>query len=171
MYWEKLREIINQNQYIIDDMKIVRSLVISNAYIAAGYVRNLVWDLLHGYQVRTDPLNQNEETEKKLEQNLISHFNRYKWSVKNQARMHVLKNDNPYYSVEDAMKRWPETATAVGIRLDEQDNIKIVAPHGLEDLFELKIRKSAYFMDRDYFFKRIENKEWLRKWPLIKIVE
>ena len=181
MYRDKLKEIINKNQYIIEDMRLVRTLDIPNSYIAAGYVRNLVWDLLHGYQVRTslndvdviyfDPHDCNEITEKELEQTLMNYSNKYKWSVKNQARMHHLKNDGPYNSVEEAMKRWPETATAVGIKLDEQDNIEIIAPHGLEDLFELKIRQSPYFTDDEYFFKRIQDKKWLNKWPLLKIVK
>jgi len=181
MYEEKLREIIIQNQYIIEDMKAVRTLGIPNAYIAAGYIRNLVWDLLHGYPVRTtlddvdvvyfDLFDLCEETEKELERALKSYSNKYKWSVKNQARMHLLKNDKQYTSMEDAMKRWPETATAVGIRLDEQDNIEILAPHGLEDLFKLKIRQSPYFADRELFMQRIENKQWLIKWPLVQIVE
>lgn len=180
MYEERLREIINQNQYIIEDMKVVRALEIPNAYIAAGYVRNLVWDLLHDYTVRTtlddvdivyfDLLDLSEETEKELEGILKSRSNKYKWSVKNQARMHHSKNDNQYASVEDAMKRWPETATAVGIRLDKQDNIEILAPHGLVDLFNLKIRQSPYFADRVLFMQRIENKQWLIKWPLVQIV-
>ncbi len=180
MYEEKLREIIKQNPYILEDLKLVKSLGLTNEYIAAGYVRNLVWDILHGYEDRTplddvdivyfDPKDRKEGTEKNLEQVLKSHSNRYKWSVKNQARMHLLKDDAPYSSVEDAMKRWPETATAVGIKLNEQDEIEILAPHDLDDLFELKLRKSVYFNDNDFFKKRIEDKKWLTKWPLIKVV-
>ncbi|WP_339061090.1 nucleotidyltransferase family protein [Tepidibacillus marianensis] len=181
MYEEKLREIINQNQYIIEDMEVVRSLGISNTYIAAGYIRNLVWDLLHGYPVRTslddvdviyfDPLDLSEETEKELDKTLKSRSNKYKWSVKNQARMHILKNDTQYASVEDAMKRWPETATVVGIRLDKQGNIEIIAPYGLEDLFKLKIRQSPYFTDKEYFLQRIKSKQWLIKWPLVQVTD
>lgn len=181
MYEEKLIEIINQNQYIFEDMKVVRALGIPSTYIAAGYIRNLVWDILHGYPVRTalddvdvvyfDISNLSEETEKELERVLRSYSNKYKWSVKNQARMHLLKNVNQYLSVEDAMRRWPETATAVGIRLDQHDNLEILAPHGLEDLFNLRIRQSPYFADKEFFLQRIINKQWLRKWPLVQIVE
>jgi len=181
MYYEKLMKIIEENKFVLEDLQLVKSLEIPNTYIAAGYIRNLVWDGLHDYQKRTplddvdviyfDPQNRNEDREKELEQMLISKSDQYKWSVKNQARMHVLKNDKPYASIEDAMKRWPETATAVGIRLNEQNEIEIIAPHGLDDLFELKIRKSDFFLDKNYFWERIGKKEWLRKWPFLKIVE
>lgn len=181
MYEEKLREIVNKNQYIIEDLKAVKALAVPNAYISAGYIRNLVWDILHDYPVRTalddvdvvyfDISNLSEETEKELERALRSYSNKNKWSVKNQARMHCLKNDNQYVSVEDAMKRWPETATAVGIRIDQHDNLEILAPHGLEDLFKLKIRQSPYFADKEFFLQRISSKQWLRKWPLVQIVD
>jgi len=69
------------------------------------------------------------------------------------------------------MKRWPETATATGVYLDNYGNVQIIAPHGLEDLFGLVIRKSPYFEDREYFHKRIENKKWMMTWPKLTIVE
>ena len=35
------------------------------------------------------------------------------WSVKNQARMHLRNGDPPYSGATDAMRHWPETATAI----------------------------------------------------------
>jgi hypothetical protein len=78
-----------------------------------------------------------EETEKEYEHTLKDQFPEYNWSVKNQARMHLRNKESPYKSVEDAMKRWPETVTAIGLSLDQKNNIKIIVPHGLNDLFEL----------------------------------
>lgn len=97
--------------------------------------------------------------------------NDYNWSVKNQARMHIRNHDNPYTDVADAMKRWPETATATGVSLDSNGNLEIIAPHGLENLFDLVIRISPYFKDREYFYNRIANKKWTTSWPELIIVE
>lgn len=59
--------------------------------------------------------------------------------------MHIRNYEQPYTSVEDAMKRWPETATAIGIQINRTNNIEIRAPHGLNDLFNMVIRRSKYF--------------------------
>jgi hypothetical protein len=63
------------------------------------------------------------------------------------------------------MKRWPETVTAIGITLGEDNKLRILSPHGLEDLFELIVRRSPYFKDYIYFQERVKNKDWLNIWP------
>jgi hypothetical protein len=92
-------------------------LKLPDGYIAAGYIRNRVWDHLHGFTERT-PLNDVD----------VVYF-------------------NPHDLSEETDKRWPETATAAGIRYGPSKNIEIVAPHGLTDLFALVIRRSPYFAD------------------------
>lgn len=180
MLEEKLIEIMRTYENLMRDLRLVQRLELPNWCIAAGYVRNYVWDYLHGNLVRT-PLNDvdvlyfdafdlNEESEKQYEKLLIKEVNEYNWSFKNQARMHIRNHEKPYISVADAMKRWPETVTAVGIMLDG-DDIKITAPLGLEDLFNLAIRRSPYFKNKEYFHKRIQSKKWLEQWPQLKLVE
>lgn len=179
-YLDRLIQFVKCNPHMLEDLQLVRSLNLPEACIAAGYVRNQLWDHLHGFPKFTplsdvdviffDHKNTDESTEKEYEKLLISRSNKYKWSVKNQARMHVLKNDQPYTSVDDAMKRWPETATAIAIRLNQQNEIEVIAPHGLEDLFNMKIRISPYFHDKDYFLKRVTNKHWLTLWPQAELI-
>jgi hypothetical protein len=109
------------------DLSIIRELDLSEWYVAAGYVRNYIWDTLHSYPNRT-PLNDidviyyntdklDEEIEKKYEQKLEQETGMSIWSVKNQASMHIRNGDKPYKSIEDAISQWPETVTTVGIRL------------------------------------------------------
>ncbi|WP_018750741.1 nucleotidyltransferase family protein [Paenibacillus sanguinis] len=179
MLEQKLIDILRSNEYLLRDLELVRQLGLPEWYIAAGYVRNRVWDYLHGYADPTplndvdilyfDPSNLSEEIEKRHELVLREQWNVYHWSCKNQARMHIRNQDEPYLSVADAMKRWPETATAVGISLDDEDNIVILAPYGLQDLFDLVIQKSPLYMNDDVFHQRIQSKKWLEKWPLLKI--
>ncbi len=68
------------------------------------------------------------------------------------------------------MNKWPETATAVGARLDEAGSLQIVCPYGLDDLFGLTVRRSPLFADAEAFRRRIETKKWLDKWPLLKVI-
>ncbi len=93
-----------------------------------------------------------------------------KWSVKNQMRMHARNGDAPYRSVEDAIARWPETATAVALRLNGQA-IDIVAPHGLDDLFSMIVRPTPAFTGQKFpiFQERLRAKGWLKRWPRLSI--
>lgn len=163
------------------DLKLVQSLNLPDGCIAAGYVRNFVWDHFHRKNKLT-PLNDidilyydvsdlREGTEQRYEEQLRTRQPGYNWSVKNQARMHLRNKEQPYRSVEDAMKRWPETVTAVGVALDHDDKLKIIAPLGLEDLFSLQIRRSPFFDDYDNFKARVESKNWLNLWPRLRFVE
>lgn len=85
------------------------------------------------------------------------------WSVKNQARMHTRNGDRPYLSSNDAMRYWPETATAVAVRLGPGDTCEVAAPLGLDDLFRLIIRPTPRFSTEklDIFQDRFSAKNWL----------
>jgi len=139
-----------------------------------------VWDYLHSYSSQTplndvdvvyfDPTEISEEKEKIYEKALKKHVP-YPWSVKNQARMHLRNQESRYISVADAMKRWPETATAVGMSLGQHGEFEVIAPYGLDDLFDLVIRRSRYFKDAEYFAARIRDKKWLETWPKLSVAK
>ena len=82
--------------------------------LAAGFVRNLVWDKLHGYEEAT-PLNDidliyydesycSEIIDRTIEKELMEKTD-LPWSVKNQARMHMRNDDAPYHSTEGYSRR------------------------------------------------------------------
>jgi hypothetical protein len=109
MLEEKLIQIMKTYEYLMRDLRLVQGLGLSNWCIAAGYVRNHVWDYLHGYSART-PLNDvdviyfdasdlTEESEKRYEILLGKEVDRYNWSFKNQARMHFRNQEKPYISI------------------------------------------------------------------------
>jgi hypothetical protein len=181
MLVEELIKIMKTHERLIRDLELVQQLNLPNWCIAAGYVRNFVWDYLHEFPTQT-PLNDvdvlyfdlddlREETEKSHETILKNQLNEYNWSLKNQARMHIRNQENPYLSVADAMKRWPETVTAIGLCLNKEGGIEVIAPHGLNDLFDLVIRRSPYYKNSDYFYTRVQNKKWLEIWPQLRIIE
>lgn len=181
MWEERLKQYIYENNNLMQDLRIVRSLELPKCYIAAGYIRNYVWDRLHGYEPRAehddidvvyfDVSDRSETRDLRIEQQLIQTTGCTKWSVKNQARMHIRNEAEPYSSIEDALSRWPETATAVAARLNHEDQLEICAPHGLDDLFQLIVRQSPFFEDRQLFAERIRSKRWLEKWPQLKVME
>ena len=66
--------------------------------------------------------------------------------VRNQARVHLWfegKFGEPYTPLAntgEALTRFVSSTFAVGVRLDPDDRLKIVAPFGLDDLFALRLR-------------------------------
>ncbi|MCL6457138.1 MAG: nucleotidyltransferase family protein [Gorillibacterium sp.] len=177
----KLKQFLLENDVIMSDLRLVRSLDLPQCYLAAGYIRNYIWDRLHGYDHRSthndidlvyyDREEASEERDLRLEQVLIEQTGNDKWSVKNQARMHIHKATAPYESTKDALSRWPEVVTAIGVALNRQDEIEICAPYGLVDLFNLIVRQSPLFGDRATYLGRIHKKEWQSQWPLLTIIE
>ncbi|HEU5140073.1 MAG TPA: nucleotidyltransferase family protein [Bacillales bacterium] len=173
-----IRMIQNERQ-ILKALRHVQELHLPEGCISAGMIRNLVWDIKHGYKQRTplndidvlyyDPSDIGEEMEKLYEQQLREKDPELPWSVKNEARMHLRNGDVPYTSVEDAMKHWAETATAVAVRLERRDEISVSAPFGLDDLFGLILRQGPYVADKGAFERRCAGKRWLEIWPKLRL--
>lgn len=181
IFEDRLKLYIKDHHRLIDDLQRVRDLNLPECFIAAGYIRNMVWDRLHDYDDREkhtdidvvyfDPEDISEQRDRFLENYLINQTGNNKWSVKNQVRMHVKNGDPPYQSTEEAIAHWPETVTAIGARLDDNNNIEVLAPYGLEDLFHMVVRKSPLFKDTRYFLDRIEKKKWIMEWPKLKLID
>jgi hypothetical protein len=159
----------------------VRTLGLPDCWVAAGFVRNCVWDHLHQRATSPlpgdidviwfDPQQATQARDLALEAALHCHDSLLQWSVKNQARMHVRNGDLPYASATDAMRYWPETATSVGVRLSQDGAIAVAAPFGLEDLFSLRVRPTARFTGEKYpvYLDRISTKNWQAQWPLLTV--
>jgi hypothetical protein len=162
-------------------LHLVRELALPDCWVAAGFVRSRVWDHLHGRS--RSPLPQDIDViwfdagqaaaarDTSLEQILRSRENALDWSVKNQARMHERNADRPYRSAGHAMAFWPETATAVGVRLDRNGVIEVAAPFGLEDLFGLVVRPTPRFqtVKHGVYLDRVRAKQWQATWPRLRI--
>jgi uncharacterized protein len=160
---------------------LVQSLELPDCWIAAGFVRNAVWDHLHGREptppcgdvdvIWFDSVATDEVYDRKIESRLKMKRSDIDWSVKNQARMHHRNGDSPYESSVDAMRFWPETATAVAARLLADASIEIAAPLGLDDLLTLTIRPTTGFetRKRKLFEARVQSKAWLQRYPMLKL--
>lgn len=160
----------------------VRDLALPDCWIGAGFVRNTIWTLLSGDKMAEttsdvdviwfDPMQAKSELDTQTEQRLMSVEPTVPWSVKNQARMHTRNGDEPYISCVHALSFWPETATAVAARLTETGEIEVLAPFGLQDLFDGVLRPTPRFkQDKlNLFEKRWREKGWLEQWPFLRIV-
>lgn len=172
---------------LLDDpirMKIlyaVKALELNDSWIGAGFVRDAVWDHLHGYGQRPvsgdvdviwfDSERTDSTHDSYLEEKLSQQCPAFDWSVKNQARMHKRNSDRPYVSTENALLYWPETATAVAVRLGSTNLIEIIAPYGLDDLFERRLRPTPSFEHEKLivFRRRVTAKRWMERYPLLQL--
>lgn len=181
-YQEALQRLLLDDPIRMQALYAVQALTLRDGWIGAGFVRDAVWDSLHGYgqkpvsgdvdvvwfdAERDDPA-YDSDLEKKLGQQMPE----FNWSVKNQARMHQRNGNDPYPSTENALLNWPETATAVAVRVGDSNIIEFIAPYGLDDLFELRLRPTPPFEHekRDVFRQRVSAKRWLERYPMLKLI-
>ncbi|RAH38050.1 nitrate reductase [Halomonas sp. SL1] len=146
--------------------------------LAAGFVRNLVWDKLHQFTSITplndidlvyfDPSDISASRDRDLEHRLSSILH-FPWSVKNQARMHTRNGDSPYTSTSDAMSQWVEVETAVGATLKNGQDISLISPFGLKALFELTVTLNPNNPKPHALDKRLCDKRWLETWPKLSV--
>lgn len=181
---EDIQALIQEDKWMMDILKVVQRLDLPDWWICAGFVRSKIWDTLHGYKERTpladvdviyfDPDNKEKSEEKKWENQLHSLLPNIPWSVKNQARMHKINNLPSYISSVDGIANFPETVTAIGAKIDEQNEIVLVAPYGLADILQMTVNPVPHFAtNKDLFTiyeQRIQKKNWQSSWPNVRIV-
>jgi len=147
-------------------------------WIGGGFIRNLVWDFIHSYPLKTelgdidvfyfDPNNTEKKTDTLIEKVLRKKLSNVNWSVKNQARMHLHNSEEQYKNLDDAISKFPETVSAIICKLNHKNEIEIIAPYGLDDLFQVVVRPTPHFKNSDAkmqrFKSRSEQKNWGHIW-------
>ena len=173
MNMNKIVQLIESDEMRLKALACVHSLGLPDCYLAAGFIRNLVWDFLHHKSPRT-PLNDvdviyfdstesNRSQYKIYESQLREMLPNVNWQVRNQALMHIRNNDEPYINSFDAMSYWPEKETAIGIRQLDDGNFECVAAFGFDSLFHLKITHNPKRL-KSVFEQRVHSKKWLEIW-------
>lgn len=181
-YQKELQRLLLDDPIRMKALYAVRALNLSDGWIGAGFVRDAVWDRLHGYGQRPvagdvdvvwfDSERSDPAQDSYLEEKLSQQSSAFNWSVKNQARMHQRNGNDPYLSTENALLYWPETATAVAVRVGNTHIIEIIAPYGLSDLFELRLRPTPQFEGEklNIFRQRLTTKRWAERYPMLQLI-
>lgn len=181
-YENDITKLIAEDEWMMEVLQAAKTLNLPDWWICAGFVRSKIWDTIHKFKDRTpltdidviyfDSTNTNEETEKTFEATLKAILPNVPWSVKNQARMHVINNLPPYSSAVEGIANFPETVTALGVKLNENDDVILTAPHGIEDLIHLKIKPTPRFLESagltEIYKERILKKNWQSTWTELK---
>ncbi|MBP2620996.1 nucleotidyltransferase family protein [Streptococcus panodentis] len=164
-------------------LQIIAGLGLQDCWLTAGSVRNFIWNALSNrpaFDADTDvdviffdPAVSYEET-MNIEEGVKEQFPQYKWEVKNQVYMHVHSPGTvPYRDARDAMSKYPERCTAVGLRLRTNGELQLFAPYGLEDILNFQVRPTPHFLEnperRELYTARLSKKNWQEKWPRLEI--
>ncbi|MBT2638590.1 nucleotidyltransferase family protein [Bacillus sp. ISL-39] len=186
-YGDLLVETISKNEPLMRVIKVLKDLNLPfQYYVGAGCITNTVWNDICGYPlvygisdvdiVYYAPEDITSESEKKLKGkllNLLGDF-QFKLDVKNQARVHLWYENKfgfpiePHQSLEEAIDSWPTTATALGVRQEEDGAFKIYAPYDLDDLFSLVVRPNKRMITREIYENKVQ--KWQEKWPKLMVV-
>lgn len=172
--------LIEKSTLIQEILKVLRTQN-RDLYLGGGVIRNLVWDSLHGYKLMTplddvdivyyDGQHTNKSDDIMIEEQLRKSLPNIKWSVKNQARMHVHNGDAAYSSLEDAIAKWPETVSAMAVKLSADGSYEFIAPYQYDDLFRMIIRPTPHFMSKlDRYQERAKNKDWKTHWQKLELL-
>ncbi|MGG2071971.1 nucleotidyltransferase family protein [Lysinibacillus irui] len=177
---EELKNLIVADDWMLDILSTVETLQLPDWWVCAGVIRSKVWDVLHEKEDRTpiadidviyfDKEKVAEKIEKHYEQELKQISPNEPWSVKNQARMHVLNGSKPYKSAVDGIAHFPEIPTAIGVKLSN-GLLEIAAPYGIRHLGAGIVEPTPFFLENNYeiYRQRMHLKQWHLRWPKLEI--
>lgn len=161
-------------------VRLVARLALPDAWVAAGALRNLVWDHLHQRPASAvndidvlyfDATDHEGALGRAAEQWLQEQAPQWRWQVKNHALMHKRHGHAPYRNSGDAMRFWPECETAIAVRyLPAQSAWQVIAPFGLRSLFAGQITANPC-RPPQLFQQRLTTKQWLTLWPELSVMD
>jgi hypothetical protein len=173
---------------LVDVLAAVRASGLPDAWVGAGVLRDLVWGELFGPGFRPgeirdidvvfyDPTDLSRERDERATEQLTAIRPGLPWEACNQAAVHTWYAKEfggaavpPLRSIAEAVATWPETATAVAVRLDGADDIQICAPLGLADLVRGVWRHNPARVSVAYSRQRLARHRPGERWPRIRVV-
>lgn len=184
---ERLLAIARDSDWMMAALRAARGLGLARWCIGAGAVRNLVWDHLHGHQQPSplrdidlaffDPEDLTPGRDAALQARLVAQLPGPAWEVTNQAGVHLWFEScfghavEPLRSLEDALASWPETATAVGLCLHQDERLELIAPLGLDDLMGMVVRRNPRRVSPAEYRRRCASKAYAARWPRVRVIE
>jgi hypothetical protein len=185
---DTLTDLIRSDPWMVRVLAAVRDEGIPDAWTGAGVLRDLVWGERYGSgfrpeQVRDvdvayfDPGDLSRAQDDRVTDRLRRRLPAVPWEAKNQAAVHTWYARKfgggavePFTSIHDAVGTWPETATAVVVRLRPDDGIDVCAPLGLADLLNGVWRHNPRRVGVDLSLARLARHDPRTRWPRVTVV-
>jgi hypothetical protein len=184
----RLESLVRSTPWLLEALRAARDVDPPDWLVGGGVLRDLVWDRLHGRPRPApprdvdlaffDPTRLDVERDAEVERALVARLPGVPWDAKNQAAVHTWYPRvfggapvPPLRSAADGVATWPETATAVAVRLLPDDRIQVVAPCGLDDLFDLVCRRNPRRVTPAHYRRRLHDKRITTRWPRVRILD
>jgi uncharacterized protein len=183
---DRLCAVLRRAPVVRDGLRAARDVDAPDWLISAGAIRDAVWDDLHGRPLTTvprdidvgffDPSDLTPERDRTVQDALRERAPHLPWQAKNQASVHLWypqmfgMDVPPFRSCAEAVATFPETASCVGVRLLGDDELLVVAPHGLEDLLTCVCRHNPVRVSAAFYERRVAEGGWRGRWPRMHYV-
>jgi len=184
----ELTSIIRASGWMMRVLATVRDAQIPEAWVGAGVVRDLVWGQRYGSgfspgQVHDvdvpffDPDDLSRANDDQMTARLGERWPEVPWEARNQAAVHTWyarkfggDPPEPLVSVADAVGTWPETATALAVRLARDGEIEICAPLGMTDLLAGVWRRNPRRVSLEQSAARLARHRPADRWPGVTVI-
>ena len=180
-----LQRYLRASSKVMFVLQAARASRLSSWRLFSGAVYQTVWNALTGrpadygirdYDVAYFDTDLSKKAEAINQTKVLAHVpdpTSMRIEVVNQARVHLWFQQefgSPYAaltSADDMLRRSLFTAHAVGVRLEPDDSLTIVAPYGLGDIFDMVLRPNP---ELDRVGKFVEKaREALERWPELDV--
>jgi len=177
----QVTRIIQSDDWMMSVLRAAEDLNLPDWWIGAGFLRNKVWDYIEGGErhhsrdidlVYFDKVNTSSAVDYEYDTLMNKRHFLGEWEIRNQARMHKVGGFEPFSSTADGIAHWPETATAIAVKL-EKGKLTYLFCYGTEDLFGLIVGPTEHFDNPEgiqIFRSRVEKKHWADNWEHLKII-
>lgn len=183
----RLTDIIRADAGLMHVLTVVRSLDLPDWRLFSGAVYQAVWNVRTGrpvgygikdYDIGYFDADTSWDAEDVVIKRVAAAFEpplRDQVEVRNQARVHLWFGErfgepyDPLTCTDEAPARFVAPAFAVGVRLEADDSLSVIAPFGLEDVFAMVIRPNPTRPRAGGWERVIANARG--RWPEIAVVE
>jgi hypothetical protein len=185
---DELETLIRGSEWFMRVLECVRDEQLPDAWTGAGALRDLVWGELYGAGFRPaevhdvdvaffEPGDLSRDYDDLMTARLRARCADVPWQARNQAAVHTWYAAKfggdppaPLTSIADAIGTWPETATAVVVRLGKEDALEVCAPLGLTDLMRGVWRRNPRRISLDESLARLRRHRPAERWPGVTVL-
>jgi hypothetical protein len=178
--------IVRNNPILMDLLRAVRELSLPQWRLVSGAVYQSVWNALTGrprghgikdYDIcyfADDDLSWEAEDQVIRQVAAATCHLGLPIETRNQARVHLWFERRfgslyaPLRSTDESLTRYSAVVHAVGVRLEPDDTIDVVAPFGLGDLFAFVMRPNRFLDNIGSFSAKAERAKAL--WPELTVI-
>ncbi|HEX9065303.1 MAG TPA: nucleotidyltransferase family protein [Streptosporangiaceae bacterium] len=185
---QELQALVRSSDWLMTVLAAVRDERVPDGWTGAGVLRDLVWGERYGHGFRAaevhdvdvaffDPASLSRAHDDAVTAALAARLPGVPWQARNQAAVHTWyaarfggEPPAPLVSIADAVGTWPETATAVAVRLSGSGTLEVCAPYGLADLLGGIWRWNPRRVSAAFARQRLARHRPAVRWPGVTVI-